>query len=498
MATIMAGGRRPANYAAGTRHTVGVERSAVHERPTTPPVGSTSGQSLPLWIPSIWQPPPLNAPAQQSYSTDAGVLPAAPRDCGKRDASTALAVALDTAVQSAVVRALGQTPNPGSPHVRTTPSVSDHGVEDVEAAWAIRERELTNMVDSLQAQLDERNDDVRKLADRLLAMEQRMNEQSEHGRKREERLARDLSVHVKNLTASIAESERRLDARISSVHEQVKANQGGVNKLRAAQKSNETETRALKKWAKELSGEMRQLEISLCSEIEKSWCQVEQFGHTFDEALAKINDIEKDDEPSVDPKEVEIMRHKLEATGESVAALRSKIKRVESQVGEVAQQTNDMMALSSGFQDGMRENLVKVTNAIEGLGSTVTNLRGQVVNCDDAEQKSGVQTRLDGLEANVKALKKLIESNLRTQVSAEGIVKDQVSLITKHVCVAMRQYTARRISENNRLIDRALRARVSEYAKNEDQFVLVREQHTDDDESVEIRRASEVSSTASS
>lgn len=497
----MAGGRRPASYVSGTRHTVGVERSAVHERPVTPPVGSTPGPSLPLWIPSIWQPPPLNASSQQSYATDAAIPPAPPRGCGdgKGDASTALAAALDSAVQSAVVRALGQAPNPGSPHMRTTPSVSDHGAEEAEAALAMRERELTNMVDSLQAQLDERNADVRKLADQLHAMEQRLTVESEQGRKREERLARDLNVHVNKLTASIAESEQRLDARISSVHEQVKANQSGVNKLRTAQKSNETETRSLKKCAQELSGEMRQLEISLCSEIEKSWCQVEQFGHTFNEALAKVNDIEKDEEPSVDAKDVEEMKHSLEATVESVVALRSKLKRVETQIGEAAKQTNDMMALNNGFQEGMRENLVKVTNAIEGLGSSVTHLRGQIVNCDDAEQKGDVQTRLDGLEANVKALKKLIESNLRTQVSAESIVKEQVSLITKHVCVAMRQYTARRISENNCLIDRALRARVPEYAKNEDQFVLVREQHTDgDDESVDIRRASEVSSTASS
>lgn len=425
------------------------------------------------------------------------MLPVPPRDRGRGDASTALAAALDTAVQSAVVRALGQAPRSGSPLPCTTPSVSDQCAEEVEAAFMVRERELINMVDSLQAQLDERNNDVGRLADQLQAMERGLIAESEAARKREERLARDFAAHVKNLTASVAEGERRIDARISGIHEQVRTNQGAISTLRTAQTSHETESRSLRKWAQELSSDMRQLEISLCSEIEKSWCQVEQFGHTFDEALAKVNDTEKDEEPKVNAKDIEGMKRGLEDTVEAVATIRPKLKRVEGQIGEVAKQTNDAMALSNGFQEAMRENLFKVTQAIEGLGSSMSHLQSQFAKHDESEGKNGLHERLDGLEANVKALKKLIESNLRTQVSAESIVKEQVSLITKHVCVAMRQYTARRISENNSLIDRTLRARIPEYAKSEDQFVLVREQDTDGNESIDIHRTSEVSSNVS-
>jgi hypothetical protein len=85
---------------------------------------------------------------------------------------------------------------------------------------------------------------------------------------------------------------------------------------------------------------------------------------------------------------------------------------------------------------------------------------------------------------SVQALKRLVEANLRSHSSAEGIVKDQAQLITRHVCVALRQFIARRISDNNVLIDKALRARVPAYADAGEEFVLVREHDADpEDES---------------
>lgn len=94
-----------------------------------------------------------------------------------------------------------------------------------------------------------------------------------------------------------------------------------------------------------------------------------------------------------------------------------------------------------------------------------------------------IREEIEGIrKKDIKGLKKLIEINLRNQVNAESIVKDQVSLITKHVCMAMRQYTSRRISENNVLIDKALMARVPDYQKNQDRFVLVREESVNGDD----------------
>lgn len=492
----MAGGRRPASYVSRARHNTGVQRNTAYDPTPTPPVPSTQGPSLPLWIPSIWQPPPLNSSVSPT-SSDVNIQQESQHDRNRSDASSALAAALDSAVQSAVVRALGQATSPSSPHVRTASSVSDQGGEDSEAAWVARERELTSLVDSLQEQLDKRNDELRKLGDKVQAMERRLRMETMASRKREERLAKDVNTRMKNLADSVAEGELRLGSQIQAAQEQVKSNHGGIARLKTAQKGSDAEVRSLRKSTQEISAEMRQLDINVCSEIEKSWCQVEEFGQSVKDALAKVNSIEPTDEPSERTKDLEKMERALDSAVEDVSVMRPKLKRLEAQVADVAKQTQDMSALNYGFQEGMRENVVKVTQAIEGLGSSVAQLRGQIMSCDNL-RKEDVHTRLDGLESNVKALKKLIESNLRTQVSAESIVKEQVSLITKHVCVAMRQYTARRISENNSLIDQALRARVPDYAKNEGQFVLVREQDTDGNESIDIQRSSEVSSTASS
>lgn len=100
----------------------------------------------------------------------------------------------------------------------------------------------------------------------------------------------------------------------------------------------------------------------------------------------------------------------------------------------------------------------------------------------------------------VSKLKKLIEANLRSHASAQSIVKDQVSLITKHVCMAMRQYTARRITENNALIDKTLRSRIPAYAESSDSFVLVREHSTNsgDVAAVDIEPVSKSPSLSSS
>lgn len=353
------------------------------------------------------------------------------------------------------------------------------------------------MVDSLQQRLDERNDDVRNLADRLKAMENRMNADAHAARLREERIAADMIAHVRSLTAAIAENERTTEAKVASLRDQAKANQSGVAKLRAAQKGAEAEVRAMKKWTQDIANEMRQVEVNFCAELEKCWCHVEQLGQSVSEAVMKGGDEDATEDTTVLEKEMEDLKRKLEATTETLATTKSKLKRVETQVVDAVKQGNDMLALNSGFEDGIRDSLLKVTGVIDGLGSSVAQLREDIATRGKGDDKSDVQSRLDSLESNVKALKKLIESNLRTQWNAESIVKEQVSLITKHVCVAMRQYTARRITENNVLIDQALRARLPEYAKNEDRFVLVREEDTDGNESIDIQRSSEVSSTAS-
>lgn len=481
----MAGGRRPASYVAA-RHNTGVERSAC-DCPTSPTVGSAAAASLPLWIPSIWQPSPTTPTASPEP------IPLHPprRDRLPRpDPSSALAAALDSAVQSAVVRALGYSAPPTSPHVRTASSLSESGVEDEVAAGAARERELTNVVDALQHRLDEKNDDVTKLTDRLKALECKVDMQAE-AHAREGRAMAELSAHVRNFATQVGESDEVTEGKIAAVQEQVKRNQAALAKVRTGQKGVEAELRAFNKWRGDMTGEMRRMELSVSAEFEKHSCHMEEIGR-------RVDGMAERGEGAGWEREIEEVRRGLQATTESAAASKSKLKRVEMQVAESLKQADDMVALNSGFEEGIRDSLLKVTNMIDGLGSSVEQLRNDITARGKVEDESDVFSRLGRVECNVKSLKKLIESNLRTQWNAESIVKEQVSLITKHVCVAMRQYTTRRISENNALIDQTLRARVPEYAKNEGQFVLVREEDTDGNESIDIQRSSEVSSDNSS
>lgn len=61
----------------------------------------------------------------------------------------------------------------------------------------------------------------------------------------------------------------------------------------------------------------------------------------------------------------------------------------------------------------------------------------------------GVRAEVDKVRGDTAGLKKLVEGNLRAHASAESVVKEQVSVITRHVCSAMRAYTTRRLEENN-------------------------------------------------
>lgn len=239
------------------------------------------------------------------------------------------------------------------------------------------------------------------------------------------------------------------------------------------------------------------------------------------------------------------VRRAVEETKDSVSSLKSRIRRVEGQVTEVNKQLSEAVALNAGFEQAIRATVEDVQKNVAVLfdgvrcfkgGSNVAASKGAGIGRTDGRRSRGgkgasgnnsnananattmvlanggnssgrtrdgkvssaegnhpgedVEKRLSAIEVQVRSLKRLIEANLRNQVSAEAIVKEQVSLITKHVCMAMRQYTARRISENNVLIDQTLRERIPEYAKSDSQFVLVRNEHPGDasNDSVDIHQ----------
>lgn len=225
----------------------------------------------------------------------------------------------------------------------------------------------------------------------------------------------------------------------------------------------------------------------------------------------------------------------VEESRDSISSLKSRVRRVESQMTDMDKQLSEAVALNAGFEQAIRASVEDVQKNVatlfdgvrdikaapnSSIGKPVRNTRTDGRRARGSKAASGggansvantlalsngtdslhsslqdvhngdIEKRLSAIEGQVRSLKRLIESNLRNQSSAEAIVREQVSLITKHVCMAMRQYTARRISENNTLIDQTLRERIPEYAKNGGQFVLVRGEQPGDanDDSVDIHQ----------
>jgi len=88
--------------------------------------------------------------------------------------------------------------------------------------------------------------------------------------------------------------------------------------------------------------------------------------------------------------------------------------------------------------------------------------------------------QIDDLQTSVDAVKKLLEHNLRVQNGAESIVKEQANIIIKHVCAAMQQYTLKRINEYNAFLDSVLRKYLPNYNCEESESLVTQEEELHD------------------
>eukprot|EP00178_Gracilaria_changii_P003293 TRINITY_DN1483_c0_g2_i1.p1 TRINITY_DN1483_c0_g2~~TRINITY_DN1483_c0_g2_i1.p1 ORF type:complete len:487 (-),score=82.72 TRINITY_DN1483_c0_g2_i1:1115-2575(-) len=479
----MAGGRRPSSYVSGARHSSGIDRQAMQDTHVSPPLTSTTGPSLPPWIPSIWQPAPMQSPTPRTVRDKQTAV----------DPSSVLAAALDTAVQSAVERALGATPPAAisTSQLTASSSNSENGTEDdCSQPLTQRENELLDLVVALKTRLQQRDDDIASLQSRMDALEQHLKHNQTVTQTHQQRVDSTTSNLAMQISDATLHLENRFEARFVTVNDQLRSTQDSVRRLR----NHDSDIAHLNSNSRQLASDFFNFRAHVSTELDKHASKMKQYEQSSETLSDRIASIVADTSSS-NP-DVEQLRRGVEATTEGLTTMRSKVKRVEAQVGDVSKQVEDSVALSSAFEESIRAGLEDTSKTVSSLHSTVREIKKQLpLNSDDSSSpnpsNSELISRVDSLETTLKALKRWIESNLRTQWSAEKIVKDQVSLITKHVCVAMRQYTARRISENNALIDKALRARIPEYAKNNDQFVLVREEDSEGNESVGIHRSSQ-------
>ena len=62
---------------------------------------------------------------------------------------------------------------------------------------------------------------------------------------------------------------------------------------------------------------------------------------------------------------------------------------------ELLQQADDMVALNSGFEEGIRDSLLRVTKMIDGIGRSVEQLRNGITARGNVEDESDVFSRLE-------------------------------------------------------------------------------------------------------
>lgn len=188
--------------------------------------------------------------------------------------------------------------------------------------------------------------------------------------------------------------------------------------------------------------------------LERRIAALEQRARDADTARAAADILARDDAHSAAVR----MGQAEHAAREETAALERRIKQAE--VGFAAQVAAVSARVDSERRRAdERESQEKAMDGLRALRARVKKVEAAV----EGQMKKADEAGLlqDGAVENVRdevaGLKRLVESNLRAHAGAESVVKQQVSLITKHVCVAMRSYTSKKIEENNReLSDRFL------------------------------------------
>lgn len=389
----MAGGRRPSNFAPSTRPSQAI--NSLHQLLSN---GSTQG----YWPPSVWQPPdlantpppappPLSQPLPPTQR-----LPAAPSSiCAPQPplvqpASTQLAQALDVAVQAAVIRALDLTSGMARVDDETASSGSSSSTRSIQPMESLSAR-LRSVCETNAAVLEQ----LKSLDARSLALERRLV--ALESRTREIEAVR--IADVARIDARVTGASKRAADDMTALREQVEsAARAEARVERARADRAERDGSSVREAVTTLSQRMDWAEESLTKQVR-----------------ALSNEVEKD-------------REEDKSRGASCA------ESCKAQAQELEK---------------------ACVGAVEGLGSLRTRVRRLEVSSETREKKHDESSLLmDGAVENVRnelrCLKRLVESNLRAHTGAESVVKEQVSLITKHVCVAMRSYTSKKIEENNR------------------------------------------------
>jgi len=83
--------------------------------------------------------------------------------------------------------------------------------------------------------------------------------------------------------------------------------------------------------------------------------------------------------------------------------------------------------------------------------------------CNINEKLEQSLRKLDNVANTAESVKQFVERNIRIRSDAESLVKEQVSLITKQVCIEMRSVTSRSLDTLNSKIGKLLKRNIEDY-----------------------------------
>uniref|UniRef100_A0A7S0ZGL3 Uncharacterized protein n=1 Tax=Timspurckia oligopyrenoides TaxID=708627 RepID=A0A7S0ZGL3_9RHOD len=252
-----------------------------------------------------------------------------------------------------------------------------------------------------------------------------------------EKLVVSLSMKLESVEQKQSESKRNV-AQTSELSE-------CMNSMNCSIQSSEKKTALIQNEIEHLREEFESKIVQVESNVKSILEMTEELKSSLADVVLTPEAIV---EPVVDSDVLHRKQHEKRDAGKVEADLSTLNRKVESMQSSLKQLNLKMKQLTSKYD------------------SQIDEIEENSVIRDSAVEKMREQLEQMG------RLKKLVEQNLRLQSSAEETVKNQASMITKHVCIAMREFTARKIMENNEFIDSALRQRCPDYAKSDSCCVL--------------------------
>ena len=399
----MAGGRRLLNPTLRSNGQPSSQQHQSHQSQRNLP----SVASPHYWPGSIWQLPLIHSDPMAATAANSPRLPPAhaptPPTPPQSSQSTKLAQALDAAVQAAVIRALDAASAPFP--LRDDDNTSSESCSSTRSVQPddgllTRLRSAVEMNSTLRSRLDASEARVNTLVQRVEELESTIrelqvdNERVEQRSNEIERQSNTLKEQVQSIGKSGIVSRTGVERSRVEKSERVSREQNIV-----VMKRIECAEEALSKQVATITERLNRLE-----EIELKLSQIPERSDEEEEEEERNKELER-----------VITEKTLAAIAESLGPMKGRLKRVESIQENQNKQVEENAALESG--------------AIDGVKADVGTVKKEVA-----------------------SLKQLIATNLRSHASAESVVKQQVSLITRHVSSALRAHITRRLEENTKEI----------------------------------------------